>query len=925
MKRILMLMLLLPLTAMAALAQEGGIRGKVVSRVGREPVDAAKVVLDVTPQRVTYTNAEGSFEFDGIPYGTVRLMVEAADFQPTSINVKVDVEMKDVNFITLSAASMSGEIDDAFFVEFDSETFEGQSTPSSLASSSDVFSSVAGYKFGQLRFMPRGMASNTESVYLNGIYMNDAVSGNAAWSLWTGLNEATRNQDVFENVSASTVGVGGMNGTTNILARASKMRQGLRASVVSANGQYRNRLMFTYTSGMQDNGWAYAFSASARLGGNDFVEGLDYNAYGYFGSVEKKFNDRHQLALTVFGVPTQRGAQMAATQEANELVRSNYYNPNVGKQNGKLRNVRTREYHEPVAMINHYFTPNEKTQIETSVAFRFGQNGYSALDWYDSADPKADYYRNLPSYYRNRGYTDKANAVANAWLNNPDMKYIDLDKLYNVNYNSTDTYRDGDGNIIEAGRRRSKYIIQERHTDQRDFNFKTQLTRTIDAHSNFLGGVEFRRNRTEYYAEVKDLLGGEYWLNVDNFAERDFGSDFDKMRNDINRTDNLVLGEGDKYGYDYYAHVMNGKVWGLYNRSEGSVDLMAGGELGFSNFWREGLYRKGMFPEDSFGNSEKKFFLTYTAKASATWNINAANGLKLSAVMMQRAPYFDDSFISPRTRNQAVADLRAEKDLSVDLTYNLRLPSVRLRASVFYANIADQTKLISFYDDLNNAFTNFAMSGIDQRHFGAELGFNIPVLPTLAIEGAVSWGDYVYSSNPTFTQTRDNNASILTENAVVWWKGMKVESTPQFASNIGLDWQPGNNIYISLDGGYYDKMYLSMNPLYRTDAALVGRVPAAQAAAGQPTVEEMMAQERFDPAFVMNASIGKTWYIGSSQLGFSLEMKNLLNNKWIRTGGFEQMRLTEMTSDAGTYWNKFDSKYYYLYGANYYLNVYFRF
>ena len=148
---------------------------------------------------------------------------------------------------------------------------------------------------------------------------------------------------------------------------------------------------------------------------------------------------------------------------------------------------------------------------------------------------------------------------------------------------------------------------------------------------------------------------------------------------------------------------------------------MAGGELGFSNFWREGLYRKGMFPEDSFGNSEKKFFLTYTAKASATWNINAANGLKLSAVMMQRAPYFDDSFISPRTRNQAVADLRAEKDLSVDLTYNLRLPSVRLRASVFYANIADQTKLISFYDDLNNAFTNFAMSGIDQRHFGGAL------------------------------------------------------------------------------------------------------------------------------------------------------------------------------------------------------------
>ncbi len=921
-----MILLLLPLTAMAALAQEGGIRGKVVARIGRTPVEAAKVILDVTPQRVVYTDASGEFLFENVPYGTVHLMVEAADFQATEINVVVDVPMKDVNYITLSADAMSGEIDDAFFSEFDDDSFDGQSAPSSLAASKDVFSNIAGYKFGQLRFMPRGLASNTESVYLNGVYMNDAVNGNASWSLWSGLNEATRNQDVVENVSASTVGLGGINGTSNILARASKMRQGMRASVVSANGQYRNRLMFTYTSGMQDNGWAYAISFSSRLGGNDFVEGLNYNAYGYFGSVEKKFNDRHQLALTVFGVPTQRGAQMAATQEANELVGSNFYNPNVGMQNGKLRNVRMRNYHEPVAMLNYYFTPNEKTQIDASVAFRFGKNGYSALDWYDSADPKPDYYRNLPSYYRNRGYTDKANAVANAWLSDPNMKYINLDRLYNINYNSTDTYRDGDGNIIESGRRRAKYIISERHTDQRDMNFKLQMTRTINSRSNFLGGVEFRRNRTEYYTSVKDLLGGEYWLNVDNFAERDYGnSDFDKLRNDINRTDNLVLGEGDKYGYDYYAHVMNGKLWGLYNRSMGGFDLMAGAEVGFSNFWREGLYRKGIFPEDSFGNSEKQMFLTYTGKLSATYNFNAANSISISGVAMQRAPFFDDSFLSPRTRNQVVANLRPEKDYSADLTYVLRLPAVRLRASVFYASVLDQTKLISFYDDLNNAFTNFAMSGIDQRHIGAELGFSIPIIPQLSVEGAVSWGDYEYSSNPTYTQTRDNNAAILAEDQIVWWKGMKVESTPQFASNIGLDYHSGNNIYISLDAGYYDKMYLSMNPLYRTDGAMQGRVPASQAIAGQHTVEEMMAQERFDPAFLMNASIGKTWYIGNSQLGFSLELKNLLNDKWIRTGGFEQMRLTEREDNGVTYYQRFDSKYYYLYGANYYLNVYFRF
>mgnify|MGYP005800117315 CR=1 FL=1 len=76
----------------------------------------------------------------------------------------------------------------------------------------------------------------------------------------------------------------------------------------------------------------------------------------------------------------------------------------------------------------------------------------------------------------------------------------------------------------------------------------------------------------------------------------------------------------------------------------------------------------------------------------------------------------------------------------------------------------------------------------------------------------------------------------------------------------------------------------------------------------------------------MRASVGKNWYIGQYMLGFSLEVKNILNNQDIRTGGYEQMRMNRVRASNGeTRYSRFDSKYFYMLGTNYYLNVYLRF
>ncbi|MBW7951594.1 MAG: hypothetical protein H3C56_03330 [Chitinophagaceae bacterium] len=54
---------------------------------------------------------------------------------------------------------------------------------------------------------------------------------------------------------------------------------------------------------------------------------------------------------------------------------------------------------------------------------------------------------------------------------------------------------------------------------------------------------------------------------------------------------------------------------------------------------------------------------------------------------------------------------------------------------------------------------------------------------------------------------------------------------------------------------------------------------------------------------------------------FNLGINNLLNNKNIISGGFEQLRFDYADKNI----NKFPPKYYYAYGLNYFASVTFRF
>ena len=152
---------------------------------------------------------------------------------------------------------------------------------------------------------------------MNGVEMNNPENNWAIWSLWGGLNDITRYQNVKNGISASQQNFGGIGGSSNIQIRASQMRKTTKLSYAFSNRSYTHRIIFTESTGLMENGLAITFSGSIRYADEGYVQGTSYNAGAYFLAIEKKIGKRHSLGFTGFGSPSVTGRKGIATQEAS--------------------------------------------------------------------------------------------------------------------------------------------------------------------------------------------------------------------------------------------------------------------------------------------------------------------------------------------------------------------------------------------------------------------------------------------------------------------------------------------------------------------------------------------------------------------------------------------------------------------------------
>ncbi len=905
--------LLWTLTALLLTLQLSGqttLRGIVRASGTGDPVSGVKVTL-LQQTISTQTNFAGEFlfsflepgndelSFSAVGYFTqIRLVTirEGADNDVGVINLVVDAQEDARQDVILQLSE--AQLDDDGSIQSFGGTFSSQS---------DIYLSQTGYNFSPMRFRTRGYDNKYESTYINGVRFVDAERGGFNYSSIGGLNNATRNRDLVYGLSPNTFSYGNLGANTNINTRASAFATGSNANIALSNRSYKIRGQFTYGTGILPSGWAFAVSGVIRWADKGIVDGTFYNSGGLFLSAEKIFNENHSLSLMVMGAPTRRAQQSALTQEVVDLT-DIYYNPYWGYQNGKIRNSRIVNSFDPTAILSHEWNIDAKQRLRTGVAFHYSMYSNTALGFYDAPDPRPDYYRNMPSFMI--GEKEKQ-VVRDKWLNDESVRQVDWDYLYQINYKN---------NILNPGTN-AKYNLERRHNNLMETSLNSTYLNQFTNQLRLAAGIEGRYSKGMHYKTMEDLLGGTYWIDIDQFAERDFPSNPDIVQNDLNKP-NRVIGEGDKFGYDYDIHVFLASAFARLDYNTSRVDAYLGAQFSYTQFHRYGHMRNGRAPENSYGKGEVHNYGDPSVKAGFTYKIDGRNHISANILAETRAPLVRDAYVSDRIKDDLVPNLKNEKILSYDLNYTISYPFLRARLSGFRTHINDGLKKVSYYDSQYSTFMHHTLSGVDKIYQGIELGFSVPLPAGFTLKGAGTLADYHYTDDAIGIMSFENGSEPDSDPERVAIKNLKVNSGPQLAANLTLSYFHRKMWFVDLSLNYYDNNYLDFAPNRRRESVMALYT-------SQEMYDALGAQEKLSGGFMLDASVGKIIYFKNrTTLNFNLSASNILNNTSMVTGGYQQARLPMMDGNKRINPNGLDyfpNKYYYAWGFNFFFHVGYRF
>ncbi len=803
--------------------------------------------------------------------------------------------------------------------ENDGQDGSAQNISSQLSAGRDPFLNAATFKFSAVRFRIRGYDSDQFGTFINGAPMENLDNGFTPYGQWGGLNDVLRNRENTIGLRPTTFAFGELGGLISFDTRASSQRKQTSINYALSNRNYVHRFMFTHSTGLNKKGWAFSFSGSRRWAEEGFSDGTYYDGWSFYGAVDKRVNDRHLISFVAFATPTESGRQGSSVQEMVSLAGNNYYNPYWGYQNGKKRNASIAKSFQPVGILTHDWKISDKTTLVTAGLFSYGKRSTTGLDWYNAADPRPDYYRYLPSYQIDPML---GNMVREELLTDINKRQINWDGLYNTNYGSFEVFKDVNGIVgNDFSGRRSHYIVEERVINTTKYNLNSTLNSYISENVSLSGGITYQAQRNEYYKKVDDLLGGEYYVDVNQFAQRDFPTNPNAGQNDILHP-NRILGKGDKFGYNYDINIKKGSLWlqGVFKFRK--IDAFIAMEQSYTSFYRRGNVQSGLFPQNSYGKSEVYNFFNAGIKGGLTYKINGRNYIFANASFRSMAPFFENAFIAPRTRDFVQDDLRSEEITSVEGGYVLNAPKLKLRATVYYTQFKNQLNVLTFYNDEFQNFVNYAISNIGKVHTGVEFGAEAKVYKGLSVTGAAAIGQYFYNTRQKATVTADNSADVLAKNVTVYSKDFYVP-TPQQAYTIGLDYRSPQFWFVNVNFNFFDKMYLDFNPIRRTAAATNG------VDIGSPLWNDIINQTRLKSQYTLDAFAGYSWMMNRkfkslkkrTYLAFNLGVNNILDNRNIVSGGFEQLRFDFAEKNT----NKFPDKRFYAYGINFFASVGLRF
>ncbi|ARS36358.1 TonB-dependent receptor [Pontibacter actiniarum] len=480
------LVLLTSLTPRDLFAQ-GTVTGKVVDATTKEPLPGATVILKGT-EKAAPTTLDGTFTLQVDDANASAVLVNYVGYMQKEVSIAglngkknlgtilLEPNVTSINEVLITANSYAIDRETPVAIstitsEIITEKASNQEFPELLKSTPGVYATKQGGGFGDSRINLRGFKNANIAVMINGVPVNDMENGSVYWSNWAGLTDVTKSMQVQRGLGASKVAVPSIGGTINIITKTTDATKGGSVFYGIGNDGY-NKVAFTYSTGLTEDGWAFAASGS-KTEGNGWADGLQFEAYNYFFNVSKLINKNHTISLTGFGAPQWHGQRQTrkSIQEFRDAPQGIKWNPDWGVLNGEKVSVEDNFYHKPQFSLNHYWTIDENSFLSTALYASVGTGGGGA-------------------------FTGVLPRTGNAY------SPYDLDAAVEANTNSAD------GHALT-------YLRASRN-DHNWYGALSTYQKSLNEKINLLAGLDLRYYKGKHFTEVTDLLGAEYVLDQSN-------------------------------------------------------------------------------------------------------------------------------------------------------------------------------------------------------------------------------------------------------------------------------------------------------------------------------------------------------------------------------------------------------------------------
>lgn len=773
-------MVSLCLSAFVAMAQ-GTITGKIVDANTGDPLIGATVMVEGTTHGCV-ANVNGEFSLQVNKKGNVILLFRFVGYESLTktVNLNKNQKLGEIR-MTESSVGLDEVMVSASYVTADRSTPIAYSSiepealetklgnkefPSVLKSTPSIYTTDNGGGYGDSRVTLRGFDTDNIGVLINGVPVNGMENGKVYWSNWAGLSDVTKYMQVQRGLGASKLGLSSVGGTINIITQTTDAQMGGSVYYGIGNDGYE-KMAFSASTGLLKNGWAISLSGS-RTEGNGYFKGGEFLGWNYFVNVSKKINDAHRLSFTAFGAPQKHN------QRGNKALIEDYrkhrdgirMNTSYGYINGQVvpTGYGYNEYHKPQISLNHFWNINDHSNLSTAVYFSKSTGGGKRVYGTDKNRLQYDYSTGRP--FAETSLTPEGLI---------DYETVMCDNAASVNGSS---------------------VVFTMETNAHDwYGVLSTYTNNLSESICLTAGLDGRYYKGYHYAEISDLLGGEYF--IDNNIKY--------------REPNRQLFVGDKVNYHNIGNVMWLGGFAQVEVTEALYSAFLSASVSDQSYRRKDEGKYGAF------SSNKKFpvttswqhFVPVSVKAGFNYKIGGFQNVFVNAGYVTKAPLMNNIFIN--NSNEVQKDAKYEKIVTAEIGYGLRIERFNLNLNGYYTKWMDKSVTKRIGDE------TATIPNIDAIHMGIELEASYKPCSTLDFKAMFSLGDWKWGDDVKFDLYNNQQELIGSFNAYI--KDLHVGNAAQTTASLMGTWEPLPKFRIGVEWNYFGRNYADFDPTLRNNAS----------------------------------------------------------------------------------------------------------